>query len=87
MRVKENYVLKEVADTYIVVPIGSGNVDFNTLVTLNETGAFIWKALEHETTKEEILEEMLSEYDVPRDVAAADIDAFIAKVQSAGLLV
>ena len=87
MKIKENFVLKQVADTYIVVPLGAANVDFNTIISLNETGAFLWKALETETDRDSIIERLLGEYDVSREKAEVDVDAFILKVQQAGLLV
>lgn len=87
MKIKENYVLKEVADTFIVVPVGTGDIDFNTLVTLNETGAFLWKILEKGATKEELLEKLLGEYDVTAEKASEDLDKFIKKISDAGLTV
>ena len=52
MKIKEGYLLREVAGSNIVVPVGSGNMDFSGVITLNEVGSFIWKQLEKDTTKE-----------------------------------
>lgn len=86
MKVNSNYVLKSVADSYIVVALGGDMVDLNTIITLNETGAFIWKQLESDTTVDAIVSEMLKEYDVASDKAYADVESFIAKITEAGLM-
>ena len=43
MKINENFVLRQVVDTYVVLPIGQATVDFNGMVTLNESGAFLWR--------------------------------------------
>ena len=87
MKIVEGYILKNIADSYVVVPIGSRSVDFSSIISVNDTGAFIWKQLETETTPEKILQNMLEQYDVSEEQAKADIAAFIEKLQEAELLV
>lgn len=87
MKIKEGFVLRNVADATIVVPTGAASIDFNGMITLNETGAFLWHLLESETTEEQVLEAMLKEYDVDRATAKAGIARFVAKLEKEGLLV
>ena len=87
MKIKDGFVLRNVADATIVVPTGAASIDFNGMITLNETGAFLWHLLESETTEEEILEAMLKEYDVDASTAKAGIARFVAKLDKEGLLV
>lgn len=86
MNIKDNYVLTKVVDSYIAVPVGSGNVDLNTIISLNETGAFIWNLMKEDIEKEAVIEAMLNEYDVSREQAEADVDKFISQVKEADLL-
>lgn len=86
MKIKNGFVLRQVAGNYIIIGTGDEAVDFNGMITINETGAFLWKLLEKEISKEELAEKMLSEYDVDRDTAEADIDEFIEKLRSSKLL-
>ena len=86
MQIKNGFMLKEVAGTNIVVPIGENTVDFNAMITLNETGAFLWKQLEEEKSVEDLVKSMTSEYDVDNDTAEKDIAKFIEIIRSAGLL-
>lgn len=86
MKIKDGFILREVAGSFIVVAVGSAVKDFNGIINLNETGAFLWKILESGATKEELLEKMLTEYDVSEEIARKDIDAFISKLQEAKLV-
>jgi hypothetical protein len=86
MKIKEGYLLREVAGSNIVVPVGEGSMDFSGVITLNDVGAFLWKNLENDTDKDELLKALLSEYDVDEAVAKADIDEFIERLKGAGLV-
>ncbi len=86
MKIKEGFILREVANNFIVVAVGSAVKNFNGIINLNETGAFLWKVLEKGATKEELKKALLSEYEVSTDVAEQDITAFIGKLKEKGLL-
>lgn len=40
MKVKQGFMLREIANNYVVVPVGKAAIDFNGIITLNQTGAF-----------------------------------------------
>ena len=86
MKIKDNFMLRKVADSFVVVPIGSAVADFNGMVNLNEAGAFLWQLLEKGSTEQEMLSAMLEKYDVDESVAANDISRFVNEVKEAGLL-
>ncbi|MBO6062129.1 MAG: PqqD family protein [Clostridia bacterium] len=86
MKIKDGFVLRQVADATIVVPSGKASLDFNGMITLNDTGAFLWKQLEKENTEEGMLEAMLSEYEVDEATAKRGIAKFVAKLSEEGLL-
>ena len=56
------------------------------MITLNETGAFLWKNLAEGIEKEELLKKMLAEYDVLESEASKHIDQFIEKLEKSGIL-
>lgn len=87
MKVKDGYLLREVAGNYIIVAIGDEAVDFDGIITVNELGAFIWKILEEDTETENIVAKILEEYDVSEDVVKDDVEKFIDKLKKAELLV
>lgn len=87
MKIKEGFILRRIAGEMVVVPVGEMMVSFNRILSLSDTGAFIWQLLaENDLSKDEILERMLDEYEVDRQLAARDIDRFIASLQAADLL-
>ena len=85
MKIRDGFILKTVAGKNIVVAAGA-QVDFNVMLTLNDTGVFFWKLLSGGATKEEMLEKVTAEYDVDAKTAAADIDAFTQKLRTRGIL-
>lgn len=86
MKIREGFVLRQVADATIVVPSGKTSLDFNGMISLNETGAFLWKLLESETDTDSMVKAMLSEYEVDEETARSGIERFTAKLEKEGLL-
>lgn len=86
MRIKDGYIIREVAGSNIVVPVGDEQVSFGGIMTLNPVGAFVWKRLENGATKQELVEAVLSEYEVDRQTASADIDRYIEKLRQKNII-
>ena len=86
MKIKEGYILREVADNYLVVAVGGAVKDFKGVITLNETGAFLWKALEKGADEQSLVSSLLDEYDVKKEQAEKDVATFIEKLQGANLI-
>ena len=86
MKIKKDFILRKVADSYVVVPVGKMTLDFNGIINLNETGAFLFGELQKGADREELIERLLAEYDVTQEKAASDIDIFIQKVKDADVL-
>lgn len=84
MKIKEGFLLRQVADTWAVLPVGQACVDFNGMLTLNDSGAMLWKTLEQGADREALAEALLAEYDVSREIALADADEFLEKLKKAG---
>ena len=86
MQAKDGFVLRQVAESYVIIPVGEETLSFSGILTCNETGAFLWRQLETEKTREQLTEALLAEYDVSPEVAAADVAHFTEDLESAGLL-
>lgn len=86
MKVRSDFVVRSVAGSNVVVPTGAATVDFNGIMTLNDTGMFLWGLLEKGAQKEDLLKAILSEYDVDEATAKEDIEKFLTKLQEAGLV-
>lgn len=86
MKIKNGYLLREVAGNYIVVPVGEGTMNFSGVINLNEVGAFLWKALESDISEEELTDKLLGEYDIDKATAVNDIKEFVDKLRGEGIL-
>ena len=80
MKIKDGFILREVAGNYIVVAVGDAVKEFNGVINLNETGAFLWKILQEGATEEQLKEKLLGEYDVSSEIAERDVKIFINKL-------
>ena len=85
MKIKEGFILREVAGQIVVLPTGD-QLDLNMMITLNDTGRFLWEHLQQETTKEELVAALLAEYEVNEELAAKSVDAFVQKLRDGELL-
>ena len=85
MKLKQGFVLRRVAGEIIVLPSGD-DLDLKMMITLNETGEFLWKRLESGAGTEELVQAMLEEYDVDEPTARSGVERFVAKLSDNGFL-
>ena len=86
MKIRDGLKLKEIAGEYIVIPLGSLSEEMNVTITLNETGKDIWKSLEENNSKEEIVKLILEKYDVSEEKAQQDVQNFINQMIEKGFI-
>lgn len=87
MKIKDTFILRNIAGSFIVVPIGSDMIDFNGMITLNETGAFLWDTLKEDKSIEDLVSSLLAEYEVSSEDAKNDAVEFVDKLKKAGIIV
>lgn len=75
-KIKE-FILREVADEYILIPTGKTTEEFNGMITLSETAAFIYEHIEEAKTFEDLIEMITNEYEVDKQTALQDAYVFI----------
>ena len=81
MKIKEGFLLRNVAGSNVVVPVGEATLDFNGMMSLNDTGAFLFQKLMKGIDKDQLIEALMAEYDVDKEVAEKDVEEFIVKVE------
>lgn len=86
MKIREDFILRKIADTYVVVPVGQAVVDFSGLINLNETGALLFKTLQQGSSENQLVDVLLQQYDVSREIAQKDVQNFISEVKDANIL-
>ena len=79
MKIKDGFVLRQVAGDTVVLPAGDMNI--NAMITLNETGAFLWKKMEQEITVDELVAEVLKVYDTDEATAKTAVEGFVEKLK------
>lgn len=85
MKIKEGFILRSVAGQTVVLPTGD-ELDLNMMITLNETGTFLWERLQQETNEASLVAALLSEYDVDEATAAKAVAGFVKKLSDNGFL-
>ena len=88
MQISKDFILQKVGGSYVAVPVGEASKAFNGMVRLNETGVLLWKKLsEKDSTEEDLVDALLEEYDVAREIAAADVHRIVEQLRQSGILV
>lgn len=87
MKIKDGFMLRQIVDVWVVVPLGERVVDFNGMLKVSESGAFLWEKLANSgATREELLADLLAAYEVDAETATRDMDEFLNSLQHAELL-
>ena len=81
MKAKSGFVLRNIVDEFILMPTGDNIGKFNGTVLLNEVSAFVWEKLQNPVSRDDLLKAILDEFEVEKAVAAADLDALLAKLK------
>ena len=87
MKQHPEYILREVAGSLVLVPVGEATKDFPGMVTMNPTSAFLWEALATEQTAQTLTQAILDRYDVTEDQAKADVEKFLRTLTLVGAVV
>ena len=86
MKIKEGFVLRTICGQNVVSGEGSANVNFSKLVSLNDTAAYLFKAVGQEDFTPERLADLLTqEYEVDRDTALKDAETLCAQWKEIGI--
>ena len=87
MKVRNDFILRSIADDNLLIPTGEAALSIKGLIALSESGALLFQKLQAGCTKEDLLAAMLEEYDVSAEEAASDIDAFLNRMRELNMLV
>lgn len=87
MKVKENYILRSIADERLLIPTGEAALTTRGLIALSESGCLLYQKLQSHCSREDLIAALLSEYDVSEATAGADVDAFLDQMRQLNMLV
>lgn len=87
MNVKLDFVLREIAGETLLVPAGKTALDLNGMLTLNETGAALWRMLRRRADAEALTQGLLQEFEgAPAEQVRADVEEFLARLRELGIV-
>lgn len=85
MKLKDGFIMRTVAGETVVLPTG-GVTDLDMMITLNDTARFLWERLIVGAEVDELVQALLSEYEVTEEVATRSVNAFIDKLKERDFL-
>lgn len=87
MKIVEGFRLRNVVGQSVVIGEGISQINFNKLITLNESAAYLWKSVEGKEFDAEVLAGLLIEkYGIDEDLAMKDAEAVLSQWVEVGLV-
>lgn len=86
MKFKKEFMVREIVGETVLIPTGETAAHFNGLISVNELGRFIWDNYEKSADEEDLLQKILDEYEVEKEVAKADLDEFLGILKEADII-
>ena len=83
MKIKEGFILKQINGVNTVIAVGNATKLLNGMLIINDTGAFLWKALATGTvtSNQQLVSKLTEEYDLTSERAENDVSGFLDKLK------
>lgn len=86
MKLKHEFVVREIAGETILVPVGNSTLSLNGMLVLNECGKFLWEQIPEARSEEDLTRALLAEYEVDRETASRDVEEFLSGLRKLEIL-
>lgn len=87
MKINPGFELREIAAEHVVVATGAANVDFNRVIVLNTSAAYLWREVAgREFTVEMLADALVAYYEVAPEQALADSRHLVAGWSAVGIV-
>lgn len=86
MKRSENFVLKELMGSFVLVPVGEAAMNLNGVITLNESAKVLWDAAEGEFELEDLVDVLVKEYEVDIQTATEGAKVFLNRMKEEGCI-
>lgn len=86
MKHTKEFIKRHIAGEIILVPAGETAGEYNGMITLTETGEFIWDHIEETENFNELVTMITTAYDIDQETAAQDASVFIMQLLRAGMI-
>ena len=86
MRIKKGFELRDVCGEHIIVAYGIENIDFNKVISLNESATYLWRNIVDKEFDVETMASLLQqEYEVDAETAKRDAQTLLDEWTKVGL--
>ncbi len=85
MKLRCGFVVREIAGKTVVISVNPKN-SFRGMLSLNPSATVLWRRLEQTAEREDLIQTLIGEYEIDRDVAERDTDAFLDTLRQHRLL-
>lgn len=88
MKVKRDFNLRNVCGEYIIVAEGKENIDFTSIISMNDSSAYLWRQIRFKDNfnEDDLVNLLMSEYDVDKETAQSDVKDLISQWSKAGII-
>ena len=80
----KNYIKRNIGTQTVIVAVGEAAKHFHGMISVNNTGSFIWDLLEKEITLDALVAAMTAVYNIDSSTAKADINDFLINLKEVG---
>ena len=87
MKVSGEMILREIAGEFILIPVGQTALKVHGMISLTESGMLLWKKLQDDCSEMDLVDTILGEYDIDRETAMKDVQAFLEKLDDIEILI
>lgn len=86
MKIKDGFILKDVAGSKIVIATGAQRINFNGVITFNDVGAEVFNMLDGTNSVEDIISKISADYNVDSNIVKNDVEKLIEKMRKHNLI-
>lgn len=76
-RINPDFILREIAGEYTIIPTSGDNVFSNAVMAPNGTAVFLWEAFQQPSTIQDVAVEAMQKYDVTEEQIYKSISNFV----------
>lgn len=88
MKKNNGFELRSLCGERFLIASGMENIEVNNMVVMNDTAVFLWEAMgDGEFTEDVLVEKLTTEYEVSTEDARKDVEAFVAEMMKAGVII
>ncbi len=87
MRIKDGFTLRELCGEHVVIGEGLSQVNFNKILSMNDSAGYLWKEVQgKDFTLEDLVKLLTDRYEVTAEVAMEDVKRMVSVWQEHGVL-